>query len=164
MKRNNFLSKMIPPGADKLFQNHKAVFIAVNILSFIYSLLFWTGYSYEYTYKPLWNPGAKPKTFSELFFQQPGEVIMDVNGMFYVSAMAMLFMILIYYRHFTAGSKSIYVMKRIKNEKRLLMNILFGPMMSAALCVVNALLVMMIYYAIYMIITPDYILKILAGR
>ncbi|MCR5784945.1 MAG: hypothetical protein K6G40_04770 [Eubacterium sp.] len=164
MKKNNLWERVLPPGGDKLYQNHKAVFISVNILALLYSLLFWTAYSYDYAYKdyPAWYSGVRFRTFSELFFHQPGEVVMDANGMFYVAAVAMLFMIFIYYRHFTAGSKSIYVMKRIKNEKRLLLNILFMPVLSAAVCVVNALLIMVIYYALYMIITPDNVLKMLA--
>lgn len=149
---NNFLSKYSPPAMD--LKQEKRVFVWGMILSNIYSLLYYfTNYTdalrelYEYIYgKRVLNFNATMPNFRSLLGN-------SFIGFGIVSAI-MIGFIIYRYAYYRQGSMSIYLMKRLPQKYEIHKRALTLPIIVMILCLINAFILLMIYFAVYMLVTP----------
>ena len=146
-------ARLSPPGMP-LKQEISSLLIA-NALSFIYSLSFILNYLaeraklYDYTKfgKPTLIEGAKIADFSEIVGNYP--------VLFVATAALMLAFIFLRYSYYRQGTKSIYLMKRLPQRSELHKSAICLPVIYAAISLAFMLLLTAIYFAIYIIFTPN---------
>ena len=71
-----------------------------------------------------------------------------------VAVVLVLGFIVYHYLYYRQGSKSIYLMKRLPSKHELHKRAIALPMLAILGCLVAALIVMLLYFAIYMLATP----------
>lgn len=75
---------------------------------------------------------------------------------FAILALCMVFLAARYYaKHYSGGSRSVYLMRRLPDRLELHIRCLSIPLLSALLCAVCAFALLWIYYIIYIIFTPE---------
>lgn len=149
---NNFLTEYSPPAMD--LKPEKRVFIWGIIISNIYSLLYYfTNYTdalrnlYEYIYgkRVLIENAVMPDFRSLLGYSFIG---------FWIVAAAMAGFIIYRYAYYRQGSMSIYLMKRLPQKYEIHKRALTLPIIVILLSLINAFVLLMIYYSVYMLATP----------
>jgi putative exporter of polyketide antibiotics len=146
------LARHAPPGMELSF--HRNLFEIGLVVAFLYSLKFLTRFSrlrsllydWDETGKTL-REGAEMADFAYI-----------VDGallIFYILAFAMLMTAILNYAYHRQGSRSIYLMKRLPNRWELHRRCLTIPLVSAALCLLAAFVVLLLYFGYYMIATPE---------
>lgn len=149
---NNYLTRYSPPGMDLKLE--KRFFIWGMILSVSYSILyFFTNYSnayYElYIYvsgKAILNTNANMPDFRSL-------IGLSFIG-FAIVAIMMVGFIIYRYSYYNQGSKSMYLMKRLPQKSELHKRALVVPFIAMLLCLLTVFILLMIFYAVYMLATP----------
>lgn len=74
---------------------------------------------------------------------------------FAMLALCMLAVILAHYLYHFQGSKSIYLMKRLPNRFEFWRRCLTLPVATAMISVLIALILLLLYFGIYLLVTPD---------
>ena len=148
----NFLTKNAPPGANIEYQVNwyfgGLIFIGVWSLGFPfrfsteYNRLYYTTDSIRY----LRSQAMMPE-FHELL----GGSLRAV----FVVVLVLLICIVMNYASFRQGSKSIYLMKRLPNPWELHRRCILLPALGMAGALILGFTLLMIYFAIYMLVTPD---------
>ena len=152
-KNKYFLA--FPPGSSSLIKVHIVIFVILNALALLYSMLFWT--SSNYYFDMLFTETGAVRTdmidavlpfleFDEIFY---GGDIMRRDFGFFVAAVVMFIMIFFYYRQYKGQSMSIYLMKRTKSAGRFYMSVLTLPVLSALICLLNGAIVRFVYEALF---------------
>ncbi len=121
--------------------------------SLLYSLGFLFRYSREYQLLFLWDGTAKVLNTSAVmpnFVQVLGGSL----DTFLVLALSMAAVAIYHYSYHYQGSKSIYLMRRLPDRWELPRRCLTLPLMGVLACLCVALLLLLIYYAVYMAFTP----------
>ena len=147
----DFLKKLVPPGME--YKPELRFYITGLICAGLYSLSFFIRYfdaRYElyehYDYKSVLIDGAKIADFSSLL----GYALVG----FAFLAVCMLGFIVYHYLYYRQGSKSIYLMKRLPSKLELHKRAIALPLLAILGCLVAALIVMLLYFAVYMLATP----------
>lgn len=70
-------------------------------------------------------------------------------------AICMLGFIIYHYAYFRQGSKSIYLMKRLPKKSELHRRALTVPLLAMLACALAAFILLLLYFALYMLATPD---------
>ena len=149
---SNFLDRYSPPGME--LKQEKRIFIWGIILSILYSVFYWAAKYVE--------------AYNSLFVYQNGKHLLNVNAEmpyfrallghsfigFAILSVIMLGFIVYHYIYYRQGSMSIYLMKRLPKKSELHIRALAIPVIVVVLCVIIAFLLLMIYFAIYMLVTP----------
>lgn len=93
---------------------------------------------------------------------KPGAVMPDFRDIlgaslygFFVLALAMAGLAFYYYIYHYQGSRSIYLMKRLPDKNELHKRCLTVPITVAALALVTAFIVILLYYCLYLYVTPE---------
>ncbi len=73
---------------------------------------------------------------------------------FLIVAICMMVFIIIHYGFHYQGSKSIYLMKRLPDKWELHRRCITLPLVGIGICLITAFLLLLLYYAVYMIVTP----------
>lgn len=149
---SKFLNKYSPPGME--LKQEKRIFAWGIILSILYSIFDWSAkyieaYNGLFVYKNgrhLLNVNAEMPYFRALL----GRSFMG----FAILSVIMLGFIIYHYIYYRQGSKSIYLMKRLPNKSELHIRALAIPVIVVMLCFVTVFILLMIYFAIYMLVTP----------
>ncbi|NLW16480.1 MAG: hypothetical protein GX033_02315 [Firmicutes bacterium] len=145
------LTHHLPPGVD--LERELAWFEGGIFVSLLYSLRFLIRYANEYQSLFLWNGSEKVLNTNAVmpdFVQILGG---SLSG-FLVLALCMAATAAYHYSYHFQGSKSIYLMKRLPNRWELPRRCLTLPVLGIITCLCIALLLLLIYYAVYMLFTP----------
>ncbi len=146
------LSRHIPPGLN--LKPERTAYSVGMLLSVLFSLLyFFPRYSDQLIRLYRWN-GLQPAPL-------PGAVMPDFAGILgqaligfpVLSAMTAGFAALHYLYHYQE-SKSIYTMRRLTNRRELHRRCLTLPLLGFVLSVLTAFLLLLVFFAVYMIRTP----------
>lgn len=74
---------------------------------------------------------------------------------FFILALCMLALIPYHYAYHYQGGRSIYLMRRLPNRWELHRRCLTLPLLAVALCLLAAFMLLLIYFGVYMAITPE---------
>jgi len=148
----NFLTKNAPPGADILVQTNRffAGLVGIGLWSlgflFRYSSarnhLFYTGEFGRY---------LKSDAMMPEFRYLIGNAMLGV----WVTLLILALCVILNYHSFHQGSKSIYLMKRLPDPMELHRRCVLLPALGAALCLLLREILMIVYFTVYMLATPD---------
>ena len=155
------LYRLLPPGTDEgreLSEYAAAAFVFILLWSvsflFAYISAVQALYTYEYGKKILME-GAVIKSFDVLMAGKYA----GIWGYLLICAV----MAAVHYADFYNGSKSIYVMKRLKSAKQLHVRCLAVPILAAAAGVLFMLILMGISALVYLWATPKACLPAFTG-
>lgn len=150
---NKFLNKKSPPGTD--VTKEVRLFITGWIISFVFSLFDFLGkYVLEY---------------NNLFENVSGEIVFKtyvkmpyfrslIRYSFYgyiILAFCAVCLIVFHYSQFFIGSKSIYLMKRLPKRNEIHIRACTLPIFAILIILISVFVIIMFYFAIYMIFTPN---------
>ena len=149
---NKFLYKISPPGTD--VTKEVRLFITGWIISFVFSLFDFLG-KYVLAY-------------NNLFANISGEMVLKtyvkmpyfrslIRYSFYgyiILVFCAVCLIVFHYSHFFIGSKSIYLMKRLPKRNEIHIRACTLPILAILIILISVFVIMMFYFAIYMIFTP----------
>lgn len=145
------LRALMPPGID-IPKEIRAAAYGLSA-AFIYSLGFFINLSNEYSSlyyyldeKRLLRDGAIMRDFVDF---APSSMLI-----FIAVAISMIPLAAYHYIYHFQGSKSIYLMKRLPDKWELLRRCLAFPIITASAALILAVLLLLIYLAFYMLITP----------
>ena len=156
MNRTN-ISRIVPPGTDWQ-QELKWIGCGLGTAA-LYSFIFPIRLSRalyrlrRYDWDPVneaWYPSAQLPDFAELL----GSALTG----FLLVALAMLALAALHYAGHYSGSRSIYLMRRLPSRWELHRRCLTMPALGLAICVVTMLILFFLFYALYMLATPDAVL------
>ena len=149
---NKLLIRYSPPGMN--LSQEKNFIIWGMSLSVIYSVFYWLGNYIE--------------AYNRLFIREGGRKILNTNAVmldfraligksligFVIVAFIMLGFIIYHYIYYRQGSKPIYLMKRLPRKSEMHIRALAIPFGVIILSFITAFILLLIYFAIYMIATP----------
>ncbi len=149
---NNFLTKYSPPGLE--LKQEKAVFAWGISLSVLYS-------TFDYFARFV-------EAHHGLYERINGKLVLNVNATmpnfrsllsynfigFAVLSVIMLGFIIYHYAYYRQGSMSIYLMKRLPKKQEMHKRALTLPILVLLICLATALVLLMIYFTVYMLVTP----------
>lgn len=149
---SEFIKRYSPPGME--LKQEKKLFIWGMILSILYSIFYWSANYIE--------------AYNSLFVYKNGMLLLNVNAEmpnfrallghsfigFAILSVIMFGFIVYHYIYYRQGSMSIYLMKRIPKKSELHIRALAIPVIVVVLCFITAFILLMIYFAIYMLVTP----------
>ena len=148
----NFLTKNAPPGANILI--HTNWYIAGTCWSFLWSAGFLLRYSDAY-HRLFYTSGGSRYLRSQAMMPEFTELLGgSLNGI-YVICLLLLAAVILNYASFYRESKSIYLMKRLPNRWELHRRCILLPALGLAGSLTLRAILLMIYFAVYILITPD---------
>lgn len=151
MMRKHNLARQVPLGINL---NQELGWFATGIgASLLYSLGFLARYSKEYQSLFLWDGMTKKLDTSAVMPDFVRILGGSLSGLL-VLALCMVALAVYHYSYHYQGSKSIYLMKRLPNRWELPRRCLALPLLGIITCLCVALLMLLIYYAVYMAFTP----------
>ncbi len=146
------LSRCAPPGLD--LRPEKGAFGGGMAFSALFSLSFLTRFSDELE-RLYWRNGMertlRPDAVMPDFVQVLGGALIG----FAVLALCMAAFVAVHYACHHQGSKSIYLMRRLPNRWERHRRCWTLPLLGIAACLLAAFVLLLIYYAIYMLATPE---------
>lgn len=153
MKKIN-IERLVPAGFDAEGEKSGIILGLVGASSFsiiYYSIKFNNALDMLYTsaepgYKKTLIPGAQMADFSEIFrFSMAGFLLM---------VFCMIALAIAHYNYHFRGSKSIYLMKRLPDRRDFLRRCITVPLTVTLICIALSLFLTVIYFWIYMNLTP----------
>lgn len=149
--KTDFLKKLVPPGME--YKPELKFYITGLVCAGLFSFSFliryidarYALYNHE-GYKSVLIDGVKIADFRELLG-------IALAGFAFV-AVCMLGFIVYHYLYYRQGSKSIYLMKRLPDKFELHKRAIALPLLAILGCLVAALILMLLYFALYMLATP----------
>lgn len=150
-KVSDFLTKNAPPGFDT--DKEVRMYITGLVLMLVFSLnFFWDYYD---AYDALFHWVKEEKVLlTGVVMQNFSEILGDNLRGFYLYCIVIAVMVLQHYWYYYQGSKSIYVMKRLKNPMEIHRRAWVIPLLGIVVTLLIAFVVMMLYFEFYMIVTP----------
>ncbi|MGI6358926.1 MAG: hypothetical protein ACOX2K_09595 [Bacillota bacterium] len=145
------LAPHVPPGVD-VSQELRWLCYG-GIAAWLYSCGFLVRYASRYDSLFHWDGTARvldTRAIMPDFVEILGG---SLNG-FLILALCAVAMIAYHYAYHYQGSKSIYLMKRLPSRWELPRRCLTLPLLAVLACLCAALLLLLIYYGIYMALTP----------
>ncbi len=150
-KRNDFLSRITPPGIS--LRTHGYMLVIGNLVCLLFSSSYFGRLmsAYEMLYR---FSGGKRVLVEGAVMPRFGELLGDGSLLFFLLS-AMLFLLCVYhYTYYFHGSKSIYLMKRLPKRGVILKQIFLLPLCLSIMTLLFSLLVHGIYLAVYFLVTP----------
>ena len=148
----DFLTKNAPPGVDILTQTNR--YFAGLVGTVLWSLGFLFRYSaarnrlfYTDEFGRYLKSGAMMPEFPYLM----GSALLGV----WVTLLTLAVCMILNYHSFHQGSKSIYLMKRLPDPMELHRRCILLPVLGMAGCLVIRELLVIAYFAVYMLATPE---------
>ncbi len=153
-----FHVKHFPPGMN--VKQEKLFFGLGMGASFLYSLTFIWRYLEAYAWLYTYYPAKKTYILREGALMEEFPVLMGnaLIGFLFV-IIGMIGFGIMHYVYFQQGSKSIYLMKRLPDKMELYKRMLTFPLLVFLICAVTAFLLLVFYYGIYIIATPEQCLQ-----
>ena len=152
MKSMNFLIKNAPPGANILI--HTNYYIAGLGCSGLWSLGFMLRFTDEYD-RLLRITSSRRYVTGDYMMPEFEELLSgSMNGIF-VIVLLLLVSVVMNYASFQQGSKSIYLMRRLPSRWELHRRCILLPALGIAGSLVVRTILLSIYFAVYMLVTPD---------
>ncbi len=151
----NFKEKLThyaPPGVN--LGQELGWFVGGISVSVLYSLSFLFRYSREYQSLFLWD-GVTRVLDTDAVMPDFVKVLGGSLSIFLVLALSMAAVAIYHYSYHYQDSKSIYLMWRLPNRWELPKRCLALPLMGILACLCVALMLLLIYYAVYMVFTPQ---------
>ena len=148
----HFLTKNAPPGEDILDQTNR--YFGALIVAVLWSLGFLFRYSSARNYlfyTNEWGRYLKSDAVMPEFRHLLGNAMLGV----WVTILILVICIVLNYHSFHQGSKSIYLMKRLPDPMELHRRCVLLPALGAALCLLLREILMIVYFTVYMLATPD---------
>lgn len=121
--------------------------------SFLYSLGFLLRYSHHYRSLFL-QVGAAQVLDTSAIMPDFVEVLGSGLVGFLILALGMAALVINHYAYHYQGSKSIYLMQRLPNRWELHRRCITLPLLAVIVCLCVALLLLLVYFAVYMTVTP----------
>lgn len=137
---NNSPSTLPPSKASDRFQYYILALLASAALSMRFL------FQYSDCYYGL-EDGSAMKSFSELMYGK--------MNWFSILSLIMILVIVMNYLSFFRGSRSIYLMRRLSNPWELHRRCILLPAVGIVISQVTRLILILFYFAIYMLVTPD---------
>lgn len=152
MKRLD-LKRLVPLGVNA--QQELTWMLVGWIFSAFYSLCF--VYMYQWNYRLLFDDTIKGARVLDENAVMPDFVTLLDHYLigFLLVALCMLAIVAYHYLYHRQGSKSIYTMRRLSDGMELHRRCWTLPVLMALASLLAAFVLLMIYYAIYMFVTPD---------
>lgn len=147
------LSRHAPPGLD--LAPELRVFTAGMALSALFSLLFYAVRYSDRLEQLYWKNGAERTLIPGAVMPDFAEVLGQALIGFLIVAVCMAAFAAVHYSCHYQKSKSIYTMRRLPNRWELHRRCLTLPLAGLAASLLAAFLLLLVYYAAYMLITPD---------
>ena len=149
-----FTVRFSPPGAD--IKNEWRFYIIGNIISFTVSLLFFASYASERSKIYDYNRALKKYILNESATMTDFDQIMGgyLIG-FVILSVIMLSLIIFRYSYYRQGSRSIYLMKRLPRKSEIHKRSIPLPVLASLSCLVYAFILRLLYFILYVIITPN---------
>ncbi len=148
---DEFIKRNSPPGMDTKFE--KRFVLAGWLLSFAYSLLFLGAYFTAWSELYVWSKDKRVLVAGRMM-PDFAELIDTYLIGFAIVALCMIAFIIHRYTYYRQGSMSIYLMKRLPHRSERHRRAWLLPMLVMLFCAVFAFALLMIYFAIYMLVTP----------
>ena len=156
-----FLKRYAPPGME--LRSELVCFIVGICASFFYSMSFLINYFQHRD--NLFDTNETGKLI-EGAVMEDFYVLLGFDGKyeqvfigFLITAIVMLGFTILHYSYYRQGSKSIYLMKRLPHPAEIHKRALILPFAAVLCCVIAAFLVMVLYFAIYVLATPTVCLQ-----
>ena len=149
----NFLTKNAPPGAEILEQTNR--YFGQLFFAVLWSLgCLFRCFSYRnqlyYT-----NDGVDRYLKSEAMMPEFSYVVGTAFLALWILMLILLICIILNYHSFYQGSKSIYLMKRLPNPMELHRRCILLPALGMAGCLAVREILVIVYFAVYMLATPE---------
>lgn len=148
------LSRHAPPGYPlktelQFYFTYLIIQVSVNLFLFISS--------YSNARSNLyWINGTTRTLKADVMMADLPEVLEGTCMEFFlVLALCTALFAAFHYTYHRQGSKSIYLMRRLPNRRELHRRCLTLPLAGLALCALSALLLLLLFYAVYMSFTPE---------
>ena len=145
------LTKYDPPGMDT--GKEQGFFITGMVLSLFYSIPYLDAYwdEYQSCFDRVGDTRVvDPRITIEPFFEILDKYLMG----YFILAACMFVAVAIRYAYYRQGSKSIYLMRRLPDERFLHYTCWLQPMVRAGLSLLAALVSLAVFYGIYVFVTP----------
>ena len=148
----NKLQKMCPPGYE--LKTEYRIFWIWMTFSIIYSMRFLI--EYVNAYDNLFYFNGQMRVLN-LEMRMPGFFVLldDAFDAFFLGVVILVFVFAMHYAYYRRESKSIYLMKRLKNRKLLRMSYFGTPCIYGLIFLGTGILLLIIYYMIYRFVTPQ---------
>ena len=145
------LSPLSPPGYDSF--RDAAIFGWGMAASAIYSLVHFIAV-YTRAVGNLYHPNTHA-LYPDAMLPGFRDLLGNNLAGFLIVALVMLSFIIPRYASYHRGSKSIYLMRRLPKRREIHKRSIPLPVLAAAIALLTALVLMLIYFAIYMLASPD---------
>lgn len=145
------LSRYAPPGLD--LKPEKRVFVWGMGLSTLFSLFFLSEFASQRA-GLYWTFGAKPTLRPDAVMLDFVDILHPFLMGFLILALCMAAFIPIHYAYHHQGSKSVYLMRRLPDRWERHRRCWTLPLCGVLLCLAAAFVLLLIYFAIYMLATP----------
>lgn len=146
-----FLRKYSPPGIS--LKAEKNFFIVGFIISFFYSFEFFAEFISERN-QLFYYVGKNRVLNTQAVMPSFRSVLGNSLTGFIILGICMLGFIIYHYLYYRQGSMSIYLMKRLPKKSEMHLRAITLPVIAFLICLITALIVMLIYLAVYFIFTP----------
>ena len=151
---NSFIIRYSPPGAE--LRSEYLFYTIGNIVSLTVSLIFFASYVSERSKLYNYDRVLKKYILDEAATMAKFNDVIDGYLLgFVLLAVIMLSFIIFRYSYYRQGAKSIYLMKRLPNRTEIHKRALTVPILASLTCLVYAFIIRILYFAIYVIATPN---------
>ena len=147
------LSRHAPPGMP--LKEEKTVYIVGMAFSAIFGLSSFTSRFSNHLAELYWVNGSTKTLKVGAIMPDFVEILDGTLVGFFVLSACFLAQIAAHYVYHYQGSKSIYTMRRLPNRRELHRRCLTLPVLAATIFLIMAFVFLLIFYADYMIVTPD---------
>ena len=148
-----FLLKHSPPGVD--IEVERNWFIGGLVCAWIYSSGFLFRFSWAKNALYEYRQGMRIRLLPDAMVPDFTELLGRSLYGFYVLALMMIGVILLHYASHWQGSKSIYLMRRLPSRWELHRRCILLPVLAMGISLAAAGLTLAVYFAAYMLTTPD---------
>jgi len=149
--RDRWIRSFAPPGLDT--DGEIRGLIGGLVLALCLSFSFIGKYNDAYSELYRWYNG-KYKLSGEMMIDF-AELIEGCLGGFYLLCFVCLATVVWHYLYYYQGSKSIYLMKRLPNRMEIHKRAWTLPLLGIGITLLAAFLVMLLYFWIYLLVTPQ---------
>ncbi len=146
------LSRCAPPGLD--LRAETCLFGGCMALSTLFSLSFLVRF-FEERDRLYRSSGSERTLLPDAVMPDFADVLDGALIGFAVLALCMAAFVAVHYAYHHQGSKSIYLMRRLPDRWERHRRCWTLPLLGIAACLLAAFVLLLIYYAIYMLATPE---------
>ena len=151
-KRNDFLSRITPPGIS--LRMHGYMLVIGNLVCLLFSSSFVGRLmnAYEMLYR---FSGGNRVLIEGAVMPRFGELLGNSSLLFFLLSAMLLLLSIHHYVYYFRESKSIYLMKRLPKRGVILKQVFLFPLCLSVVTLLFCFFVHGIYLAVYFLVTPD---------